>query len=65
MARVSVFDPQLNAEAYILKDLPRFDDSSLAGGFHESGKFSWGDCQLTIANAVWNAVRNQMALNQR
>ena len=42
MARVSVFDPRLNAGAYILKDLNAFGDSTLAGGYHESGKFSWG-----------------------
>jgi hypothetical protein len=65
MARVSVFDPRLNAGAYILKDLHPFDASSLAGGFHESGKFSWGDCTLTIANSVWNAARNQMEQNRR
>lgn len=29
-------------------------------GFHESGKVSWGDCQLTIANSVWKAAANQL-----
>ena len=52
MARVSRFDPRLNAGAYLLKDLS-FDDSSLAGGAYESAKFGSGTCQLTIAHSVW------------
>lgn len=60
MARVDVFDPRLNAGAYITKGLADSNDSSLARGFHESGKVSWGDCQLTIANSVWKAASTQL-----
>ena len=61
MARVEVFDPRLNAGDYITKKLYWTPGASLACGFHESGKFSWGDCTLTIANSVWKAAANQQA----
>lgn len=60
MSRVSVFDPRLNAGSYILKDLNRFDDSTLGGGYYESSKFSSEDSQLTIADAVWKVAKRQM-----
>ena len=60
MARVSVFDPRLNAGAYITKDLAASDGLSSMEGFHESGKVSWGDCRLTIANSVWKAAARQL-----
>ncbi|MCW1887020.1 hypothetical protein OKA04_19935 [Luteolibacter flavescens] len=60
MARGSVFDPQLNAGAYITKDLAASNESPVMRGFHESGKVSWGDCQLTIANSGWKAAANQL-----
>ncbi|MCB1085472.1 MAG: hypothetical protein KDM63_00380 [Verrucomicrobiae bacterium] len=59
MARVSVFDPRLNAGAYLLKDLNGFGDASLGGGFYESGKFSDAACQLTIAHSVWKTAKKQ------
>ena len=65
MARVEVFDPRLNAGAYITKDLAPPGNASLARGFHESGKFSWGDCQLTIANSVWRAAQRQLETSTR
>ena len=52
MARIELFDPRLNAGAYLTKDLARLGNASLSRGFHETGKFSWGDCTLTIANSV-------------
>jgi hypothetical protein len=60
MSRVSVFDPRLNAGSYILKDLDRFNDNTLGGGFYESAKFSSQDCQLMIADAVWNVARRRL-----
>ncbi len=59
MARVTVFDPRLNAGAYILKDLT-LDDASLGGGFYESAKFGGGECQLTIAHSVWKTAKRQL-----
>ncbi|MDA0766775.1 MAG: hypothetical protein O3A92_08130, partial [Verrucomicrobia bacterium] len=65
MARIELFDPRLNAGAYITKDLARLGNASLSRGFHETGKFSWGDCTLTIANSVWKAAANQQRLQDR
>jgi len=45
-----VFDPRLNAGTSITKELAD-SQSSLARGFHESGKPNWSDCRLTIANS--------------
>jgi hypothetical protein len=59
MSRVKVFDPRLNAGAYILKDGCGHADASLGGGVYETAKFSSRDCQLTIAKSVWNLARRQ------
>lgn len=58
-SKVTVFDPRLNAGAYILKDLAQFNDSTLGGGFYESAKFSSEACQLTIADAVWKVAERR------
>lgn len=59
MARVSRFDPRLNAGSYLLKNLGDFDDSSLGGGAYESAKFGSDACRLTIAHSVWKTAKNQ------
>jgi hypothetical protein len=56
MARVHVFDPRLNAGAYILKHRG-LDDASLGGDAYESAKFSGKACELLLADRLWEVAR--------
>jgi hypothetical protein len=56
MARVHVFDPRLNAGAYILKQ-SGLDDASLGGDAYESAKFSGKACELLLADRLWEVAQ--------
>ena len=56
MARVHVFDPRLNAGAYILKQCG-LDDASLGGEVYESAKFSGNACELLLADRLWEVAQ--------
>ena len=56
MARVHVFDPRLNAGAYILKQTG-LDDASFGGDAYESAKFSGKACELLLADRLWEVAQ--------
>jgi hypothetical protein len=52
MARVTRFDPRLDAGSYLTKP----DGPADPGDAYESAKFGSGACSLMIAQAVWRFV---------
>lgn len=53
MARVSIFDPTLNGEGYIVKCLGEISD---LGDVYESSKFG-GDCELMPSKSVYRIAQ--------
>ena len=51
IARFSLYDARLNGAGYLCKCLG-VDDSRLTKDIYETGKFDWGDNQLTLSDSV-------------
>jgi hypothetical protein len=51
ISRFSLYDARLNGAGYLCKCLG-VDDSRLTKDIYETGKFDWGDNELTLSDSV-------------